>query len=217
MATHQEGESRCKPCKSEISKFADMQMGKLNYTKAVSEMSLDTGRMEIIRKIVKAAHEDGRTTLVLVPRKAAVARLVTKLRWEGVDAVGVTSDYDKHTRAKFLKDIREKRVSVIVATQLADEGLDLPAIDCAINTSAGRHTGTAKQRVGRTLRKSGRDPIMFDFVDTSEFERQWTIRAAAYHKEYGKCFYSNEPIEADKAIEVFKKERERQGQIMTGM
>ena len=214
---HLNGASKCKPCKSIIPKFADMKTGKLNYTKAVSEMSLDAGRMEIIRKIIKAAHEDKRTTLVLVPRKAAVARLVTKLRWEGIDAVGVTSDYDKQTRVKFLEDIREKRVSVIVATQLADEGLDLPAIDCAINTSAGRHTGTAKQRVGRTLRKSGRDPIMFDFVDTSEFERQWMIRAAAYRKEYGKCFYSNEPIEADKAIEVFKKERDKQGQIVTGL
>jgi superfamily II DNA or RNA helicase len=214
---HQTGGSRCKPCKSQIPQVADMQMGKLNYTKAVSEMSLDAGRMEIIRRLVKSATDDGRTTLVLVPRKAAVTSLVTKLRWENIDAVGVTSDYDKYTRAKLLKDIREKRASVIVATQLADEGLDLPAIDCAINTSAGRHTGTAKQRVGRTLRKSGRDPIVFDFVDTSEFERQWMIRAAAYRKEYGKCFYNGEPIDPDKAIEVFRKERDRQGQNMTGM
>jgi len=214
---HQAGESECRPCKKIIPYVSDLQIGKLNYTKAVSEMSLDAGRMAIIRSLVKAACEDDRTTLVLVPRKIAVTKLVAKLRWEGIDAVGVTSDYNKQTRAKFLADIREKRVSVIVATQLADEGLDLPAIDCAICTSAGRHTGTAKQRVGRTLRKSGRDPIVFDLVDTAEFERQWNIRAYAYLKEYGKCFYTQEPMEADKAAGVFKKQRDLADQKMTGI
>ena len=214
---HNENKSRCSSCKSIIPKVNDLQRGKLNYSKALSEMSLDAGRMELVRRLVAKACDDGRTVLVLVPRKRAVSVLVTKLRWEGIEALGVTSDYNKETRARFLREIREKKASVIVATQLADEGLDLPGVDCAINTSAGKHTGTAKQRVGRTLRKGGKDPIVFDFVDTGEFERQWLIRAQAYRKEYGKCFYSAQPIETDLAIKVFEDVQKKEAQKLTGV
>ena len=195
----------CHRCRSRIPFSSEFETGNLNYSKAVSEMSNDGARLSLIVSLVKAAVNNNRTVLVLSPRKDAVNKLVNRIKWHGIDVVGVTSAFKKSDRKKMIADVRSGLVKVLVATQLADEGLDLPVLDCAINTSAGRNVGTAKQRVGRTLRLAGDRPVVFELVDAGEFEIQWRIRRAAYREEYGSESVVYEPTSLEEAAAIFEK------------
>ncbi len=192
----------CTLCNEHLSHHLDTDKGRLNYAKAVTAAASDPTRIANICRISKAASEDGRTTLILVPRKTAAYRLVRMLEAMGVNAVAVTGDDKKHIREQRLNDVRNGRTEVIIATQLADEGLDLPSLDCEVNTSAGKDKGKAKQRVGRTLRIGGRQPIVFELVDHGEFKGQWEKRRKSYQQEYGDCIVSIEPLHIDDALKV---------------
>jgi len=160
--------------------------------------------MALISDLTEAAVADGRTVLVLVPRKQAVWSLVKRLESRGIIAIGITSQDGKELRSNKLRDARAGRVEAVVATQLADEGLDLPRLDCAINTSAGRSKGRARQRVGRTLRPVGKTPIVFELVDGGEFQSQWDSRKRAYIQEYGPCVHGSEPLGLTEALDALR-------------
>ena len=67
----------------------------------------------------------------------------------------MTSDVSADNRDLALRLFRKGSIKVIIATQLADEGLDVPNIDCIISASPAKHHGRVLQRVGRALRLGG--------------------------------------------------------------
>ena len=62
-------------------------------------------------------------------------------------------------------------LKVLIATSLADEGLDVPRASVLILACAGRSAGKVEQRTGRVLRSfAGKDcGIIHDFTDTQHF------------------------------------------------
>lgn len=164
--------------------------------KAGSRVAADPERVEKVRAICAWAMTRDRDVLVLTPRVSAVAGIVKALQADGVAAVGLTGSENRGTRTRVLAEVRRRVHRVLVATQLADEGLDLPRMDTLINTSAGKAAGNAAQRVGRVCRPDGNEPLVFDFVDGGDaFRRQWQARSLAYRRSYGEISVpSKKPI-----------------------
>lgn len=154
--------------------------------KAGSRVAGDPERLEIVRRICAWSMPRDRDVLVLVPRVTVVPKLVKLLLADGVPATGLTGKESKKIRAQTLSAIHRREYRVLIATKLADEGLDLPRMDTLVNTSAGVAAGNAAQRVGRVCRPSGNPPLVFDFVDGGDqYARQWRARSTAYRKAYG--------------------------------
>jgi len=57
-------------------------------------------------------------------------------------------------RSQALQDLRDKKLKCLIATSLADEGLDVPCLDVAILAGGGASATRVNQRIGRTIRKS---------------------------------------------------------------
>ena len=55
-------------------------------------------------------------------------------------------------RKKSIQDLRDKKSLCMIATSLADEGLDVPTLDAALLAGGGASSTRVNQRVGRTLR-----------------------------------------------------------------
>lgn len=194
---------RCARCRSRLSPASPIDPGRLLYARAVNDLSVDPRRVAIVSRLARLASSLGRTVLVLLARKDACVTVQRCLRDLGVEAEIATGDLSKRDRRSSLELIRTGRSNVIVATQLADEGLDLPSVDCVINASPGRSGGRAKQRVGRALRRAGLDPVVFEIVDLGEFEGQWESRASAYAIEYGPhSIESRVPVSFERARSV---------------
>ena len=157
----------------------------LNYAKALSTLVKDKKRNNCICDLVKNARKHNRQVLVLVSRKSSATIVSKMLLKKGIISCVMTSDVSADNRELILKSFRRGSIKVIIATQLADEGLDLPNIDCIVSASPAKHHARVLQRVGRALRLGGKQPVIFDLVDEREFRYQFNHRKRAYLKEYG--------------------------------
>lgn len=154
--------------------------------RAGSRVASSQERLSLVRQVCRWSVDRDRDVLVLVPRVSVVGGLVKQLVADGIPAVGLTGAENRKVRAAALEALGQRRYRVLVATQLADEGLDLPRMDTLVNTSAGKAAGNAAQRVGRVCRPEGNPPLVFDFVDGgSAYMRQWQARSRAYRRAYG--------------------------------
>ena len=180
---------------------AYQRKGRLNMGSATTALGRDEGRQELIISLAEMGAREDRTILVLVPRVKLAHTMATRLRGAGLQAAAVTGSVDKQTRADRLEHLRTGQLQVLVATQLADEGLDVPNLDLLINASAGRAAGRAVQRVGRAMRPSpGKaTPIVVELVDGAPFRSQWGSRQRAYVAELG--IEAGSPLSKDAGIE----------------
>jgi len=90
----------------------------------------------------------GLNVLVLVQRYAhgeALKKLIP-------NAPFVTGKMSKKKRSQTIQDLRDKKIQCMIATTLADEGLDIPTLDVALLAGGGASSTRVNQRVGRTLR-----------------------------------------------------------------
>ena len=96
----------------------------------------------------------------------------------------LTGKVPRPQRKRLIADFRSGKLRCLLATQLADEALDVPILDRVILTYPGKHDGRIIQQVGRALREfpSKDDAIIFDIVDDriGVLRRQWMERKRAY-------------------------------------
>lgn len=139
----------------------------------------DHRRNEAIRQIVSADAERGESVLVLTSRKDHVALLACAIG----DAAVITGDTGE--REETLRKFRAGETRVLIATQLADEGLDIPRLSRIVLAMPERARGKTVQRVGRLMRPhEGKEPKLYDIVDASVpmLLSRWKTRRATYRK-----------------------------------
>ena len=104
-----------------------------------------------------------------------------------VSNVEFLSGTDNGLRRKaVIAAVKNNQCPVLVASTIADEGLDLPILDTLILAGGGKSSTRAFQRVGRVLRLyAGKTKaIVFDFVDhTPILRRHSRIRRKLYETE----------------------------------
>lgn len=78
------------------------------------------------------------------------------------------SKLGRKKRAEVMQAVRSGECHCLIATSLADEGLDLPCLNVLILVSGGRSKIKAEQRTGRVLRSfAGKEQgIVYDFIDS---------------------------------------------------
>jgi Lhr-like helicase len=71
-----------------------------------------------------------------------------------------------------IKAMRERKLACMIATSLADEGLDIQCLSVLIQAGGGRSAMRAMQRVGRVIRLDPQNPSkvpwVFDFIDKQD-------------------------------------------------
>ena len=103
-------------------------------------------------------------TLVLVPRVTLGEEYAKAIG----DAVLVYSKMAKKARREAMEEFKAGNIKTMIATSLADEGLDLPNVETLVMVSGGRSAQKTIQRASRALRRAdGKDQAyIHDFKDT---------------------------------------------------
>ncbi len=82
-------------------------------------------------------------------------------------------------RTAVIEGVKQGLVKILIGSTIADEGLDIPNLDCLILLSAGKSSTKAFQRVGRVLRNyeekdengnviyKKQRAVVFDFIDAT--------------------------------------------------
>lgn len=141
---------------------------------AVGSASSDV-RQEIVqaeqRDKVNAAIEYIKTipeekTLVFVESKRMADFFGVKLGYLGFKATTIHGDREQEQREVALNDFKSGRVNLMVATNVAARGLDIPMVDNVVNIDMPNDIETYVHRIGRTGRcgNVGRAISFFDEV-----------------------------------------------------
>jgi superfamily II DNA/RNA helicase len=137
------------------------------YTKDAVRVSIgstiaaaDTIKQEIIR-ISEAEKHDALlaqlelrtgTFVVFVARKTQAEKLANKLRDQGHSADAIHGDLRQRNREKVIRAFRNRKYRILVATDVAARGLDIPHIECVVNFDLPQCEEDFIHRIGRTGR-----------------------------------------------------------------
>lgn len=155
------------------------------YQRLTEALTGSFERNQLIANYVVGEYQTGHSCLILSSIIAHLERLWEALHWDIPESAMalLTSHTFRADRTETLDAARERRVRVILATQLADEGLDVPVLDRLFLAMPKRAASKAVQQVGRILRPApGKtDAIVYDFVDdVGVLISQWRSRRKAY-------------------------------------
>jgi len=111
--------------------------------------------------------EEPAMTLVFCRTKQTVDGLTDYLNRKGIEAHAIHGDMYQGKRNRIMKQLREGKLSVLVASDLAARGLDVDDITHVINYDLPEDPEIYVHRIGRTAR-AGRDGIAWAFVSPDQ-------------------------------------------------
>jgi len=116
------------------------------------------------------------SVIVFVKTKHGADRMATKLQRDGHKAEAIHGDLKQSKRDRVIADFRDKEYRILVATDVAARGLDIPHIEHVINYDLPQVPEDYIHRIGRTAR-AGKTGEAVIFV-TPEDSVKWK---AIYH------------------------------------
>ena len=126
----------------------------------------DFEKRETLRELIRSATEL-QNAIVFCNRKRDVAVLHRSLQKHGFAAAALHGDMDQHARMAALDSFRTGEIPILVASDVAARGLDIPAVSHVFNYDIPHHAEDYVHRIGRTGR-AGRSGQSFTLVSPGE-------------------------------------------------
>jgi ATP-dependent RNA helicase RhlE len=114
------------------------------------------------------------SVLVFVRTKHGADKVVRHLEHEGIEATAMHADKTQPQRVKALEDFKSGKVRVLVATDIAQRGLDISGISHVINYDVPQQAEDYVHRIGRTGR-AAKEGDAFTFMAPDEIAMVRTI------------------------------------------
>jgi ATP-dependent RNA helicase DeaD len=117
-------------------------------------------KLDALTRILEAEPFDG--VIAFVRTKMATEDLADKLKSRGFRAAAINGDIPQQQRERTVENLREGKIDILVATDVAARGLDVERISHVVNFDIPHDTESYVHRIGRTGR-AGRqgDAILF--------------------------------------------------------
>jgi superfamily II DNA/RNA helicase len=96
--------------------------------------------------------DDVKNGIVFCNRKSEVDVVAKSLKQHGFDAAPIHGDLDQSLRMKTLADFRSGELKILVASDVAARGLDIPDVSHVFNYDVSHHADDYVHRIGRTGR-----------------------------------------------------------------
>jgi superfamily II DNA/RNA helicase len=137
------------PERIEVSKPATTAIG-------VSQFQVRGGRephekRDILRRLLRDA-KDLNNAIIFCNRKREVAVVYKSLQKHGFSVGALHGDMDQSARTAALDQFRKGEIPLLVASDVAARGLDIPAVSHVFNFDVPHHADDYVHRIGRTGR-----------------------------------------------------------------
>ncbi|KAL1137792.1 hypothetical protein AAG570_009488 [Ranatra chinensis] len=109
------------------------------------------------------------SVLIFVTKKVNAEELANQLKLKETDVLLIHGDMDQVERNRVITAFKKKEVSILVATDVAARGLDIPHIRTVINFDVARDIDTHTHRIGRTGR-AGEKGTAYTLVTSADKE-----------------------------------------------
>lgn len=160
----------------------------------------------------------GQTILIFTRTVMETNRLALLLRELGFKAIPLNGSMSQSARLGSLNKFKSGSRNILVATDVAARGLDIPSVDCVINFDLAQDSKTYIHRVGRTARagRSGRSIAIVTQYDIELFlriEKALGVKIPPFEAEESDVLIFSERVgEAQReAIKKLRDEKDKRG------
>ena len=168
-----------------IKNLAKQYMGEYEFI-TVKEQALTVSSTEQIYYEVKGSDkfealcriidtEEDFYGLVFCRTKSDVDQVVARLIERGYDAAFIHGDVTQHQRERTLEKFKQKKVNVLIATDVAARGIDVDCLTHVINYALPQDPESYVHRIGRTGR-AGNEGTAVTFITPSEYQKLMYIQ-----------------------------------------
>ncbi|MBB3912912.1 superfamily II DNA/RNA helicase [Rhizobium fabae] len=128
----------------------------------VASHGKDYEKRAVLRELVRAQTEL-KNAIIFCNRKKDVADLFRSLERHGFSVGALHGDMDQRSRTMMLQSFRDGNLQLLVASDVAARGLDIPDVSHVFNFDVPIHSEDYVHRIGRTGR-AGRSGAAFTLV-----------------------------------------------------
>jgi ATP-dependent RNA helicase DeaD len=132
-------------------------------------------KLDALTRILEIEEIDA--ALVFVRTKTATVELAEKLEARGYPCAALNGDLNQAQREKTIEQLKNKQIDIVIATDVAARGLDVPRISHVINYDIPHDIEGYVHRIGRTGR-AGRTGVAILFVAPREMRMLRAIEHA---------------------------------------
>ncbi|NMG44192.1 DEAD/DEAH box helicase [Aromatoleum toluvorans] len=160
-------------------------------------------KLDALTRILEV-EEDFDAAIVFVRTKTATVELAEKLEARGYAAAALNGDMTQQLRERVIEQLKGGSLDIVVATDVAARGLDVPRISHVINFDIPYDTEAYVHRIGRTGR-AGRTGTAILFVAPREARMLKVIERATRQPIEPLQLPSREAV-ADKRVAAFRQQ-----------
>lgn len=127
-------------------------------------------KLSLLQMILQRRHQvpgDFERILIFTRTKHGADRVVKKLAHAGIESNAIHGNKSQPQRQRALDEFRKARVPILIATDVAARGIDIPGVSHVINYELPNVPEQYVHRIGRTAR-AGRDGIAIAFCAEDE-------------------------------------------------
>ena len=137
------------PERIEVSRPATTAAGVAQFQVSVGRDAHE--KRETLRRLLREA-KDLNNAIIFCNRKREVALLYKSLQKHGFSVGALHGDMDQSARTAALDQFRKGEIPLLVASDVAARGLDIPAVSHVFNFDVPHHADDYVHRIGRTGR-----------------------------------------------------------------
>ncbi len=124
-------------------------------------------KRETLRNLIRAEGDGLKNAIIFCNRKVEVSELFRSLVKHDFDAGALHGDMDQRARMAMLESFRRGKLKLLVASDVAARGLDIPDVSHIFNFDVPIHAEDYVHRIGRTGR-AGKSGKSFTIVTRSD-------------------------------------------------
>jgi superfamily II DNA/RNA helicase len=132
----------------------------------VSSAADPAKKREVLRALIRE-ETSIKNGIIFCNRKTEVAKLHKSLVKHGFSAIALHGDMDQRSRTNALESFRRGEITLLIASDVAARGLDIPDVSHVFNFDVPHHAEDYVHRIGRTGR-AGRSGAAFTIASSAD-------------------------------------------------
>ena len=173
----------------------------------IKQKVINTIPNEKLNELIDQIDQRKGSILIFAKTKIGVDKLVKKLKASSIKANALHGGMRQNKRSKIMQNFRDERFRILVATDIASRGLDVPHIEHIINYDMPQAPEDFIHRIGRTAR-AGSVGEAVSFL-TQKDTRIWRSIERLLNKEVSKKKNGNPKNEITPKFKNKKRRRSR--------
>lgn len=135
--------------------------------KLVASGSKSWEKRAVLRDLINSEGDDLTNAIIFCNRKRDISELFRSLEKHGFSVGALHGDMDQRSRMTMLANFKDGKLSLLVASDVAARGLDIPDVSHVFNYDVPTHSEDYVHRIGRTGR-AGRSGKAFTIVTKAD-------------------------------------------------